>query len=432
MNNAPLPWRTGLSYGALALPLAFLALPLYVNLPHHATQRHGLPLAALGALLLGTRLLDALLDPFIGRWMDRLFAGPRRRLAALATAAAALLVLGFAALFFAPLWPPGPLMAWLGVALVLVYLAFSSLSVLHQAWGTRLGGDAARRSGIAAWREGLGLLGVLLASVVAATWGFGAATVVLALALLGGLTLLQRVPPAELANHAASRLARRPESATDTVPSADWRLPWRQPRFRPLLAVYLLNGLANAVPATLLAFFVQDRLQASPQLALFLACYFAAAALALPLWVRAVRRLGLVPVWLAGMVLAVAAFASALALGPGDSAAFAAICVASGLALGADLSAPAALLTGLVQRERQQGAEGVYAGWWTAATKLNLGLAAGLALPLLALAGYVPGERSTTSLQALALAYMGLPCTLKLLAATLLWRRWRREPEQWT
>ncbi len=418
MNNAPLPWRTGLRYGALALPLAFLALPLYVNLPHHATQRHGLPLAALGALLLGTRLLDALLDPFIGRWMDRLFAGPRSRLAALATAAAALLVLGFAALFFAPLWPPGPLMAWLGVALVLVYLAFSSLSVLHQAWGTRLGGDAARRSGIAAWREGLGLLGVLLASVVAATWGFGAATVVLALALLGGLALLQRVPPAELAN--------------DAAPSADWRLPWRQPRFRPLLAVYLLNGLANAVPATLLAFFVQDRLQASPQLALFLACYFAAAALALPLWVRAVRRLGLVPVWLAGMVLAVAAFASALALGPGDSAAFAAICVASGLALGADLSAPAALLTGLVQRERQHGAEGVYAGWWTAATKLNLGLAAGLALPLLALAGYVPGERSTTSLQSLALAYVGLPCTLKLLAAALLWRQWRREPEQWT
>ena len=46
-----------MAYGALGLPLAFLALPLYVTLPHHYATRHGLPLALLGAVLLGTRLL---------------------------------------------------------------------------------------------------------------------------------------------------------------------------------------------------------------------------------------------------------------------------------------------------------------------------------------------------------------------------------------
>jgi GPH family glycoside/pentoside/hexuronide:cation symporter len=59
--------------------------------------------------------------------------------------------------------------------------------------------------------------------------------------------------------------------------------------------------------------------------------------------------------------------------------------------------------------------EGAYFGWWNFATKLNLALAAGLALPLLGLLGYAPAARAQ-ALQALV-AYCLLPCVLKLLAA---------------
>ena len=62
------------------------------------------------------------------------------------------------------------------------------------------------------------------------------------------------------------------------------------------------------------------------------------------------------------------------------------------------------------------GAEGVYVGWWNSATKLNLGLAAGAALPLLALAGYAPGPRDPQALYALSIAYVAVPCALKLMA----------------
>jgi len=34
-----LPWRAGLAYGLLGLPLAFAALPLYVVLPHYSACR---------------------------------------------------------------------------------------------------------------------------------------------------------------------------------------------------------------------------------------------------------------------------------------------------------------------------------------------------------------------------------------------------------
>jgi glycoside/pentoside/hexuronide:cation symporter, GPH family len=196
-------------------------------------------------------------------------------------------------------------------------------------------------------------------------------------------------------------------------------------QFRRLLAVFMLNGIASAVPATLVLFFVRDRLQAPNLEALFLGAYFAAAVLSMPLWVRAVRAFGLARAWLGGMGLAVAAFAWVLNLGAGDDAGFLAVCIGSGVALGADLTIPGALLTGVVQRAGHgTQAEGVYVGWWNSATKLNLGLAAGLALPLLAIAGYAPGQRDPQALQALSVAYVAVPCVLKLIAAALLWRWW--------
>jgi Na+/melibiose symporter-like transporter len=161
--------------------------------------------------------------------------------------------------------------------------------------------------------------------------------------------------------------------------------------------------------------------------------YFAAGALSMPLWVRLVARIGLARAWLAGMVLAVLAFAWAALLGTGDVAAYTAVCVASGLALGADLALPGALLAGVIQRAGHASRlEGAYFGWWNFATKLNLALAAGVALPLLGAFGYAPGARDEQALQALTLAYCLLPCALKLVAAALLYKLWISKEHRWT
>jgi Na+/melibiose symporter-like transporter len=200
------------------------------------------------------------------------------------------------------------------------------------------------------------------------------------------------------------------------------------PAFRRLLASYVLSGLAAAIPATLLAFFVADRLQAAPQQGGFLAAYFLAAALGLPAWLRLAARWGLRGAWGAGMLLSVLAFAGAAGLGAGDVAGFYLVCAASGLALGADLALPGALLAGVIRQSGLGGrAEGAFFGWWNAASKLNLALAAGLALPLLQALGYAPGRQDAVASQALLLAYCGLPCALKLLAAGSLIRLRRTE-----
>ncbi len=408
-------WR----YGLLGLPLAFVSLPLYVTLPRHYAEHHAVPLATLGALLLATRLLDAVLDPRIGQWVDRLFAQHPRQSWIAACIAAIGMALGFAALWT----PPSPvqatqvrLLAWLGTALVVTYLAYSLVSMVHQAWGARWGGQASQRARLVAWREGAALLGVLMASILPAWLGLQATSLALSLTLVLGLWLLHQTLPVQV--------SLKPISSLPTTPSlAHAASPWSNRPFVALLVVFLINGTASAMPATLLPFFVRDTLQAPDWEPVFLGSYFLAAAVGLPLWVRMVQRIGLVHSWLWGMGLSTLAFCAVPLLGPGDTWAYQAICVLTGLALGADLAIPGALLTGVIHQAglAQQG-EGRYLGWWTAATKLNLALASGLTLPVLAWIGYQTGAHTPHNQALLALTYGALPCLFKLLAAMALWR----------
>lgn len=402
--------RAVLAYGLLGLPLAFAALPLYVHVPRYYAAVAGMELAVLGAILLGARLLDAGIDPWLGWLADRV---PRPVMLGVA-------LVPFAAGFVALLNPPAEHAAgWLLGALALTYLGFSGATVAYQAWGAELGPDSVLRTRLTAAREGFGLLGVVLAASLPA---------LLATELDVGIARLSWVLPPLLLVAVLTTFSAAPAVAPPVVPP--WAAPaqplwsslrrvFADPVFRRLLVVFVANGIAAALPATLFLFFVADVLQLESASGPLLALYFIAGAASLPGWVRLAGRIGRVRSWLAAMGLAIAAFAGAGLLGAGDLAAFALICVLSGLALGADLALPAAIAADLGNRQGQAGA---CFGVWNLVAKLNLALAAGLSLPLLGALGYVPG--SGAGLPALSFAYALLPLAFKALAAGLLWR-WR-------
>ena len=409
------------AYGLLGLPLAFAALPVYVYAPKFYAGL-GLSLAASGAILLVARLADAFIDPWLGNWSDRV--RHRKRFIALFLVP---LGLGMVALFHPPAVTEAVIAWWLCASLGVVYLGFSAANIAYQAWGARIAADAHTRTLVSASREGLGLAGVVLASLLPQLLAPAATPTVEA-----GLPQASVVFIAILAACAAATLAFAPEhngpdngsksaSSGHAAPpgATSLRGTLASARLRSLLTVFALNGIASSIPATLFLFFVADVLQAQATSGRFLALYFLAAACALPLWVHAARRFGKRRAWLASMLLAVAAFAWAFLLGAGDSAAFTVICLASGIALGADLALPPSLLADVIERDAATGREGAYFGVWNLVTKLNLALAAGLALPALAWAGYRPGAGNVA---ALAIAYCLVPCALKLCAAGLLLR----------
>lgn len=400
----------GLAYGLLGLPLAFVALPLYVILPNYYAKEFGVPLAILGAILLGARLFDAFIDPLLGKLSDHLFKRSSGAILQAGLLAALVLAAGFALLFFPQVTAPNALIVWVTIMLMVTYAAYSFLSVSHQSWGAMLGGNEAERSRIVAWREALGLVGVVMASVTPVALGMPATTAVFFVALgIGWLAWTRAVQPVA-------------KKDGPLAPGAIW-LPFRHSNFKRLLLVFMLNGTASAVPATLVLFFIQDRLQAPSSMEpAFLGGYFLAAALSIPLWLAIVKRIGLAKSWLLGMALSIAVFIWATQIGNGQITAFLVICILSGVALGTDLALPGAMLAGVIQNNGDSGkSEGAYFGWWNFAIKLNLALAAGLALPLLGVFGYAPGVRSPEALSALIIAYCVLPCVLKLAASACLY-----------
>jgi glycoside/pentoside/hexuronide:cation symporter, GPH family len=413
------------SLSAMALPLAFVSLPLYVLLPNRYAAHFGVSLTALGALLLAVRALDAVLDPWLGLWCDRWFAIGTARVRQRSVWLCLGLMLSFAGLWLPDVWlsqfgldiTPVAILALAAPSLVVAYLAATALNLGLQSWGTRWGGTVLQRSRITAWREGVGLVGVVLASVLPSVFNASWLVIFFAILLAAALWLWRYAPTMA-------------HTATGLTEESSWLSPLTQPAFRSLLQVFLLNGIASAVPATLVMFFIQDRLQAPAGYeAFYLGAYFVAAALSLPIWLHVVHRIGLAPAWLLGQALSVVFFMWTVTMNAGDFVSFGLICALSGVALGVDLVVPGALLTGVIARNGDAGlAEGRYLGWWQVATKLNLALAAGLALPALQYLGYSSGTRSPEGLWALSLAYGVLPCVLKLLAA---WRLWAAREHLW-
>ncbi|WP_016832825.1 MFS transporter [Herbaspirillum lusitanum] len=399
------------AYGLLGLPLAMSALPVYIQAPLYYSSYLGATLAGTGWVLFLARVVDTVQDPWLGQCIDKL-QGTRLHLWMML--AGALLALAFFGIWL----PPASvrvsgayLLAWLGVMLVVAYTAHSMLNIAYLAWGARLSEDAGGLLGASALRELMGLLGAVLASVIPGVImasgarsqaGFALYSGAFAVAVAVSLAALLWLAPRwnKVAAHAGGW-----RSAVATMRS--------NPGFRRLLLPYFLNAVSVAIPATLALFFINDRLQAPDYAGGFLATYFISTAIGLPLWVVAAQRVGVLPAWRIGMLLAVLAFGGTVLLGAGDVLLYGAVCVAAGLALGADLALPPVLLANVIGSNESTAA---YYGVWTLLAKLALAFS-GLALPLLALFDYQPGMSGNA---ALGWTYAAVPCVFKLMALLLL------------
>jgi GPH family glycoside/pentoside/hexuronide:cation symporter len=412
MNRTPLP--SLLAYGTLRLPLALLELPLFVLLPSLYGRSFGLDLATLGGVLFATRLIDAVADPLIGTAIDRWRA--RFDLRAWVLAGLPVLTLGFAAMLLPPVRGQA-LVAWLAATSTLTYLAFSTVSIAYQSWGAGMGGTEAERVRVTTVREAFGLLGVLAAAALLTPER--AAMLALAFAVFAGLAAFAlKAAPAPLCVPGNDPSARPADSGWPAL--AGWRRLRSNDAFRWLMAVFMLNGVATAIPATLVLLFVDEVLDADgDQAAIFLVVYFLAGAVGMPVWLAVARRWGLRNGWLLGMALAVIGFVWTLGLGHGDFRAFGWVCVATGLALGSDLAMPPALLAAAIAEHGDQGRdEGAYFGLWSLATKFNPAVAGGVALPMLQWLRKLDVDDGGRL--ALSLAYAALPSLLKLLAGGVL------------
>ncbi|WP_316014311.1 MFS transporter [Roseobacter sp. HKCCA0434] len=408
-----LPRAQLLAYAAPALPMAALYLPVYVFLAPFWTGAMELSVGTVGAIFLAVRLLDALTDPAMGWLSDRVPIAGLRRKPWMALAVPGLMLAAWGLM----MPPEGAGAGWFAGFLVLLTVMWTAFLTPWFAWGAELTPDYGERARVTVWRETVGLIGTVCAMLLYGTADPGTGLARVALLVMVGLPLLTlyalRAPEPGVA---------RAVSGGETL-LAVFR---GEPVFARLLVAYLLNGAANALPATLFVFFVEFRLGAPDWAGPLLILYFGAAVLGAPLWIWAGGRFDKHRVWCVAMIYAACIFALAFGLGEGDVAAFAVISGLSGLALGADLSLPPAMQADVVDLDtakRGQARTGAFFALWSVATKASVGVASGVALLLLGRAGFSGQDgNGVEALVWLAALYALAPVGLKLAAVALMWR----------
>ena len=442
MGSSTRKFSTYACYGLLGGALGAVAVPIYIQVPYLYTRVYEVPSAWVGLILLLSRLLDALLDPAIGLWIDKR-TSPGNRYALPVILATPFLLLGMGGVFFPFGNTPEQYAASLLCSLLLVHLGYSLTSIAYQAWGAELGNTDKERSTFVAVREGTGMLGVVFAVSFALESHAQLIFSLFAVSLLLGLFLLLKYAPRPVRRVRVHTAAiQMTTQATGHSKRAAWNTlkhglqdivkPLKHTNFRRLMSVFLCNGLAAALPATLVPFYMRDHLGLSDSDQWVLAVYFSVGALSTVFWVWLSGKTGLTKAWLLGMVISVPAFVIVVLLNRGDLSGYLLVCLITGFALGADLALPAALLARIIEQNGDRGtAEGTYFGLWNWANKLNLALAPTIALGILqwfnhsANAELGASDNHQTLVHQwtndpLIWVYALLPCALKLLAIILL------------
>ncbi len=413
--DKPLSFALLGAYGSLAFPLAAGFIALQVVVPTFYAQALGISLTAVGAILLGARLWDMITDPVIGFLSDK--TPPRYgRRRAWVVVSAPLVALSVWMLFNPAVGiKNGYLLLWA----MAIYVAGTMAIVPMTAWGAELSTNYHQRSRVAGTRVVFGLLGTMSALLLVDNRNDETlASSLNHIALLVTAALLVTVPLAAM---------KVPDSGATATAGNDVRGAWallRSPSpFRRLLLAFLLNGVANAIPATLFLMFVTHVLQ-QPELAgpaLFL--YFLCSAVSVPFWVWAAGIIGKHQAWSIAVTLACLFFAGVPFLDVGDSGWYIAIVVATGLLIGADLALPSAINGDLIEWDAHENGKhrpGLFFALWGSASKLAFALAVGMIFPLLDLVGFdASGSNSQEDVRALAILY-GVPSILFKLAAVAL------------
>jgi Na+/melibiose symporter-like transporter len=427
------PFARLVAYSALQLPLAMAALPVVLNVTQYYGEILKLSLSVMGPILIASRVIDALQDPVLGYFSDRLTHIRHGRLILVASMVP-LLMAGFFMLFDPPaIFHPGadginphPVMLgyWLFLALVLVHLGYSGVSIGYHALGAELTDDYNERTRVTVGREVFGLTGMMLAVVLPTllTSRFGEAAgyqllgiLFLPIALFAALPTLFYSP-----RSVHGPVVRKPGVSV----LKSFFAPLRNPLYRRLLMVFVVNGSALGIAVSVMLFYVEHVLGGSKlQAGMILLAYFLSGAASVPLWMYLSTHLTKAAAWFVGILLTVIAMTLAAFLGNGDIGLFIAISVLTGMGLGADYGLPPSILADVINAQEgkdTRGATGAYFGLWALSTKLATAIGAAASLPILALLGFNPG-RGGYDTQALVFVYIALPVIVKLIAAAMLW-----------
>lgn len=443
----PLTFRTRLAYGIGAVGPAMAGSTMIFYLMLFFTDVAGLNAALAGSVLMVGKIWDAINDPLVGLLSDKTRTRYGRRLPWMALGAIPF------ALFFAMDWwvPPflhsaanqTSLFLYFVIVSIFMNLAYTAVSLPHQALIAELSTDYDERTRLAGFRQGAELAGsvgglILAILIFAALKNHDKQTQYLVFgSTIGGVALVGLIlcligiwkPVCE-----REKLRIEQQTAEKSLGFIEqFQIALRNGPFMMVCGIYLFSWLAMQFTATILPYYVTHCLGLSSTIFQTLALTVQVTALLLiPLWSWACVKLGKKTVYQLGMVCWIAAQSFLFFLPKTDVIWLYLLGFIAGFGVSVCYLVPTAMLPDVIELDELQTGkrrEGLFYGFLVLLQKFALAIGTFVVMWAIGLAGYLshgPGEATPvqpeSALFAIRIAIGPLPTLSLLLGMFLTWK----------
>jgi GPH family glycoside/pentoside/hexuronide:cation symporter len=410
MPPPPLSLATVVVYALPGAGVSFIYTLFMVMYLKYATDSLLISPFAMGGIFLVAKVWNALADPIVGTFSDRTRSRLGRRKSWLLAS-----TLPIACFTWMAWSPPAALsadaeIAWVALAVLGFYTAFTAFEVPHAALGAELTQDPRSRNRVFGTKYFVRSIGLVLALV------FGTRVVRETATARDGAEQLALISGVATALLIAFAVARLPRERADYQGRGGVNLRralgdvWRNREARLLLiALFVesvgLGGLSVLVP------YVTEYVVKRPDLTeAMLAAYMLSTFLAIPVWVLLARRYEKRKLWLFAMVQGGLGFGLLFWLGEDDwplmlvSSIVAGSAGACGNSIGQSLKADLIDLDELRTGERKEGA---YFAAWSFVSKLGNALLASTAAFMLGFTGFAPNAEQSDAVKLALVVLMG-------------------------
>ena len=407
-----------INYSILAIPLAFVGLPIYVNVSDFYVRHFEVNIAFLALIILTVRLLDALQEPLLGLLSDYLI---RKNIShkKIIYVSASFLALSFFALFNPPNFlNQSMILLWLGLSMLATYSFFNLTVVNFEALAVIIAKNSKQRIEINSYKEFFGLIGILIAASSPTIIKillksdensyFYLSLIFIFLLFFAIIFFFHKI---EIEENKIITKFNIKEIFSEIFANKI---------FLKFIGIFFINSLAVSLPASVITFYVNDVLKRPEQLGIFLTIYFLSAAIFMIFWKKIAQKIGKINSWSISILGSILTFIFAYFVDSSNSDLFYLICFLSGVFLGADLMMPPAIIAEIIHQKHDKISS--YLSFWNMINKAGLMCASFLSLMTLWFVSFDAKNVNQESLMAIPIIYAIIPCALKMLVVLLLYK----------
>lgn len=412
-----------MAYAGINVPTAILHAPVLSVLPGLYAKYSHIPLTLLGTILVVTRILDAVIDPFIGYLSDRTRSRFGRRKPWIVAGGLVSIVATYFA--FRPSGTTGAL--YFLIWSTLLYIGWTLIEIPHTAWINDVTNDYDDRSRIVSYRYLAGLIGFALFLATPLLPIFPTTEMTPSALALTGWILIALLP---LTMVFAFRCV--PMRGHQVPAAGSWRSIWDELRNnRPLwsyLALRAANGLSTGMIASLYFFYLDRYLGLLSRFSYLNLSAMAFGFIGSSVWLGVMYRIGKHRALAASscaVILTLVAFAL-LKPGPHAFAVALVVWMTSSLGTTGVETASYALLSDVADYGTLKSGESRAGNYWALQAlmqKVTIAAGGGLALIIIGLFGFDPrGANGPVAMHGFFLTFIFIPMALNVLAVIVAWR----------